>query len=105
MLTKHATENAGNGGRMVLGATIMLAGVLAGAMTLGGRTGEAFAGNAPHESSWSLPAISLSAGQVALVKEAGGRFLLIDTLGNAVPIKIKDISLRDSPGDSIVFAP
>lgn len=93
------------GSGMLLGAGIMLAGVVLGVAVFGeGGTG-AFADAGGPKASLALPAITMAPSEVALVSDRAGRYMMIDTRGNAAPILIKDTQLRTGPGETFVLAP
>ena len=98
-------HDARRGSGMFLGAALMLVGVVMGAVLSSDRGSMAYAANAGAKSSLALPAVTIGSAEVALVKEEGGRFFIIDVRGNAAPVRIKDTELRNVPGESLVFSP
>lgn len=88
---------------MLVGALIAVLGCFGATALLGGRPAQGQ--QARTSTGLTLPAVTLSPGQIALVKDASGRFFLIDTQGNAAPVRFRDTVLRDSPGESILLAP
>ena len=92
---------------MLLGAGLVLVGMVAGGALFSSPGAAAFgAGEGSDDGSRiTIPAIAMSGGDVALAKESDGHFVIINTSGWAVPVRVRDTELRSSPGESFVFAP
>ena len=80
-------------------------GLAAGAVLFGGGLRAADGAQGGVRSSESLPAITLGANEVALVRGEGGLLFLVGPGGRAAPIRFKDTELRNVPGETLLRVP
>jgi MFS superfamily sulfate permease-like transporter len=104
MQSQNSQRNSERRSGMLLGAGVMLAGIVVGAALFGEPQSAALANVGGPDASLGLPAITLGPNEFALVADRQGRYLMIDTRGAVAPIVIQDTALRTGPGESIVMA-
>lgn len=98
-------QRSTRGSDMMLGAGLVLVGMVAGAALFTNAGPAAYAAGPAPPTSDCLPAIALLGSDAALAKESQGHYVIITSSGWAKPVRVRDSDLRSSPGESFVFAP
>ena len=101
----NGSTHARRASDMLIGAALLLAGVVAGGILFSDKQPQAFAQlrSGGPVSSPGLPAITLGENELALVKGNGNYYFLVNRSGQAEAVRFRDNTLRTVPSESLLF--
>lgn len=92
---------------ILLGGALVLAGIVSGNLLFSEKGTQAVAQQASTHAAINpaIPAITLSANELALVKGNGGYYYLVNQQGQAEAVRFRDATLRTVPSESLLLVP